>query len=68
MAYKKCKWLAIKGKRFTVNDVARCEWPLPDYPLPVSIAMARSYQQPVRVFVGKSDCAQCPCFEQEPPE
>ena len=67
MAYKPCKWLDTRGaKHLTKDTPCDCQWPMPDYVLPISITKSPIYvHNPPRMVVRKGDCAQCPCYEPE---
>lgn len=66
MAYVKCKWLENNGRRVTKIHGFACICPLPPMPvLPASVTEYYAYQpltMNIRRFVGKDDCASCPCF------
>jgi len=68
-AYKPCKWLETRdAKRITKDQVFLCSWPIPERTLPVSITKAYGFRnEPQRAYVGKADCAECPCFQAEDP-
>ena len=63
MAYKPCKHLQFRSKRFTVNDVGLCTIEIPMPTLPISVTKAYGFNwPPSKSYVGKEDCAECPLF------
>ncbi len=50
------------------HAVWRCKWPEPELPrLPASVTRAYGFSwPPTRAWVGRDECAGCPCWQARP--
>lgn len=65
MIYTPCKWVGLEpGETMRTDKSYRCFCPVPEPTFPVSVTNKHGHRwPPLRCYVGKEDCARCPCFE-----
>jgi 2-methylisocitrate lyase-like PEP mutase family enzyme len=68
MAGSRCIYLNVPPdadgvKRVRSNWAYRCEFPVPEYPLPVSVTRYYDFKwPPIKSQVIAPECQKCPCF------